>query len=54
MSKMTDFIRELVEIALQEFAIDVVGVADGAAALDAFTGNMVPFRVLITDVNLDA
>jgi DNA-binding response OmpR family regulator len=47
-----DFIGEIVEIALQEFGLEVVGVADGAAALDTITGNMVPFCVLITDVNL--
>jgi DNA-binding response OmpR family regulator len=45
-------IRELVEITLQEFGFEVVGAADGTTALDALKDNVVPFRALVTDVNL--
>jgi len=47
-------IRECVEIILRESGFDVVSAPDGAAALNALKGNDMPFRALITDVNLGA
>src|SRR5665213_2370308 len=48
------FIREYVEIILQESGFDVVSAPDGAVALDALTTSVAPFRALITDVDLGA
>jgi DNA-binding response OmpR family regulator len=45
-------IRELVEINLQESGFDVVSTPDGTTALDALKANVVPFRALITDINI--
>jgi DNA-binding response OmpR family regulator len=46
------FIRDLVALDFEDAGFEVLTVADGTAALDALKGNVVPFRALITDVNL--
>jgi DNA-binding response OmpR family regulator len=46
------FIRESVEEFLRDSGYDVMTAPDGAVALNALKGNVVPFRALITDVDL--